>query len=43
MIHSRGLVCQWPLGWLADHMSRVRLIRLGGLERSLQRNPTPWR
>lgn len=28
---SAGLVCQWPLGWLADHMSRVRLIRSGAL------------
>ncbi|MGB3424566.1 MAG: MFS transporter [Castellaniella sp.] len=28
---AAGLVCQWPLGWLADHMSRVRLIRIGAL------------
>ncbi|MGB7482824.1 MFS transporter [Castellaniella ginsengisoli] len=28
---AAGLVCQWPLGWLADHMSRVKLIRIGSL------------
>ena len=28
---AAGLVCQWPLGWLADHMSRVRLIQLGAV------------
>lgn len=28
---AAGLVCQWPLGWLADRVSRVRLIRFGAL------------
>jgi MFS family permease len=28
---AAGLVCQWPIGWLADRVSRVRLIRLGAL------------
>ncbi|TAN31100.1 MAG: MFS transporter [Castellaniella sp.] len=28
---AAGLVCQWPLGWLADRVSRVRLIRFGAM------------
>ncbi|WP_103035647.1 MFS transporter [Castellaniella caeni] len=28
---AAGLVSQWPLGWLADRSSRVRLIRIGAL------------
>ena len=28
---AAGLMCQWPIGWLADRVSRVRLIRLGAL------------
>src|SRR5690606_10496457 len=28
---TAGLIFQWPLGWLADRMSRVRLIRWGSV------------
>ncbi len=28
---TAGLVFQWPLGWLADRMSRIRLIRYGAV------------
>ncbi|WP_417276012.1 MFS transporter [Castellaniella sp.] len=28
---AAGLIFQWPLGWLADRTSRVRLIRVGAL------------
>ncbi|WP_345797071.1 MFS transporter [Castellaniella sp. MT123] len=28
---ATGLVFQWPIGWLADRISRVKLIRLGSV------------
>ncbi len=28
---AAGLIVQWPLGWLADRISRVRLIRAGAV------------
>jgi len=28
---AAGLAFQWPLGWLADRMSRIRLIRYGAV------------
>src|SRR3546814_1651530 len=28
---AAGLISQWPLGWLADRMSRVTLIRINAL------------
>lgn len=28
---AAGLICQWPMGWLADRVSRVTLIRLGAV------------
>lgn len=28
---ATGLIFQWPLGWLADRTSRVRLIRMGAV------------
>lgn len=28
---TAGLIFQWPLGWLADRMSRIRMIRWGAV------------
>lgn len=28
---AAGLLCQWPIGWLADRVNRVTLIRVGAL------------
>src|SRR3546814_17675066 len=34
---SSGLLSQWPLGWLADRIDRVGLIRINAMIRSEER------